>query len=200
MEKTFALLISSGLFFLVSCANSPGTEHSDIKEASVSGTTQAAVKQDNELSRKTVLSGKATILIPEEFQLMDAEMLAAKYPQTGHQPTEVYTNEEGTINIALNHTQNKAEEKDLAGVKKAMESQFKQPTIEFIQSSMPEINDRKYIQLEFVTPAVDSKIYNLLQITSLEGHLAMFTFNRTENYRKEWEATGKEIMQSIEMK
>jgi len=81
-----------------------------------------------------------------------------------------------------------------------MERQFKQPTIEFVQSSMPEINGRKYIQLEFVTPAADSKIYNLLQITSLERRLALFTFNCTENYRKDWEATVKEIMQSIEMK
>ena len=196
-----AFLISSSLFFLLSCANSPGAKHSDRKEANVSDTTQAAVKQGNmPLNIKTVLSGKATMLIPEEFKLMDAEMLASKYPQTGHQPTEVYTNEEGTINIALNYTQNKAEEKDLPGVKKTMESQFNQPTIEFIQSSMQEIYGRKYIRLEFVTPAADSKIYNLLQITSLEGRLAMFTFNCTENYRRDWEATGKEIMQSIEMK
>ena len=122
MKKIFnlAFLISSGLFFLLSCANSLGAKHSDIKEANVSDTTQTAVKGQGNvpLSHKTVLSGKATMLLPEEFELMDAEMLAAKYPKTGHQPTEVYTNEDGTINIALNYTQNKAEEKDLAGVKK----------------------------------------------------------------------------------
>jgi hypothetical protein len=56
---------------------------------------------------------------------------------------------------------------------------------------MQEIKGGKYTQLEFVTPAADSKIYNLLQIASLEGRLAMFTFNCTENYRKDWEATAK---------
>src|SRR5690606_25528230 len=124
-------------------------------------------QNDVSLSQKTVLSGKAVMLIPEGFELMSAEMLAAKYPQTGHRPKEVYTNKDGTINIALNHTQNKAEENDLPDVKKAMEAQFNQPAIEFIQSSMQEIGGREYIRLEFVSPAVDSKIYNLLQITSL---------------------------------
>ena len=202
MKRIFnlAFLISFGL--LLSCENSPGAKNLDEKKSNVFDTTQVAVRDQSKirLSRKTVLSGKATMLIPEGFELMDVEMLASKYPQTGHQPTEVYTNEEGTINIALNYTQNKAEEKDLSGVKKTMESQFNQPTIEFNQSSMQEINGRKYIQLEFVTPAVDSRIYNFIQITSFEGRLAMFTFNCTGNYRKAWEATGKKIMQSIEMK
>ncbi len=152
------------------------------------------------LNQKEVLSGKAMMLIPKMFKLMDLRILASKYPITGHRPTEVYTNKEGTINIALNYTQNKAEEKDLPGLKKTMESQFNQPNIEFIQSSLQRINGQQYVQLEFVTPAADSRIYNLLQITSLEGGLAMFTFNCTENLRKDWEATGKEIMRSIKMK
>ncbi len=200
MRRVFNV-VYSGLFFLLSCANSPGAKHSDIKETNGLDTSHAAVKQGNiPLARKAVQSGKATVLIPEGFELMDAGMLASKYPQAGHRPEEVYTNKEGTINIALNYTQNKAEEKDLPDIQKTMEKQFNHPTIEFIQSSMQEINGRKYIRLEFVTPAADSRIYNLLQITSLEGRLAMFTFNCTENYRKDWEATGKEIMQSIEMK
>jgi hypothetical protein len=118
--------LSSGLFFMLSCANSPSIKHSDIKETNVSDTTQAVKKQGNAaLSRIAVLSGNATMLLPDEFERMDAGILSSKYLQKGHQPTEVYTNEEGTINIALNYTQNKAEEKDLPAVKKTMESQFK---------------------------------------------------------------------------
>lgn len=202
VKNIFIVLLSSGLFVLLSCTNSPAVKQLESKADVSTITHQPAVKSqiDIPLNRKTVLSGKATMLIPEGFELMNAEMMASKYSKTGYQPTEVYTNEEGTINIALNYTHNKAEEKDLQGMKTTMEGQFKQPTIEFIQSSLQEINGRKYISMEFITPASDSRIYNLIQITSLEGRLAMFTFNCTENYRKDWQITGKKIMKSIEMK
>lgn len=192
LKKLFIFLISFSL--LLSCTNSPSVKQSENKIKGIQ------IQIDVPLNRKTVLSGKATMLIPGAFKMMSARMLASKYQKIGHQPTEVYTNETGTINVALNHTQNKADEKDLPSVKKIMESQFNQPSVKFIRSSMQEINYRKYIRLEFVTSATDSEIYNLLQITSFEGRLTMFTFNCTENYRKDWERFGKEIMQSIVMK
>lgn len=185
----YLFLLSYGLFILLSCTSSPAVKQ------------PAGGKPDGfTLNRKEVLSGKATMLIPEGFKLMNEEMLDSKYPKTGHQPTEVYTNSEGTINLALNYTQNQAQEKDLPEIKSTMEGQFKQPSIEFIQSRMQTIGGHEFVTLEFITPAVDSRIFNLLYITTIEGSLAMFSFNCIEDHRKEWEATGKKIMNSIEFK
>lgn len=199
MKRIFnlAFLISSGFFFLLSCTNAP--KGKQLENKSVVSATTDQPEWEVRLNRKEVLSGKATILLPYEFELMDTEMVSSKYPIAGHRPKEVYTNKEGTINIALNYTQNKTEEKDLQEVKKTLESQLNQPTIEFIQSNTQEINGQKFIQLEFITPAADSKIYNLLQITSFEGRSVLFTFNCTVDNLKGWEAIGKQILQSIEM-
>lgn len=202
MVFNFILIVSSCLFFLKSCTSTSSEEQLENKSDVSTNLDLLEGQAHGEISlnQKVVLSGKAMMLLPNMFELMDLNILASKYPITGHRPTEVYTNKEGTINIALNYTQNKAEEKDLPSLKKTMESQFNQPNIEFIQSSLLRINGRQYVQLEFITPASDTRIYNLLQITSLEGRLAMFTFNCTEYLRKDWETTGKEIMRSIEMK
>lgn len=145
--------------------------------------------------------GKSLVLkVPSDFSLMDAETLALKYPSAGHRPSEVYTNEKSTINIALNHTQNKATEANLPDVKKAMETQFNRAPFTFIKSELKEMNGSQFVILEFISPAVDTKIYNLMAIASLEGRLVMITFNCTEAERKEWEATGKKIIGSITLK
>jgi hypothetical protein len=131
---------------------------------------------------------------------MNAETLALKYPSAGHRPSEVYTNERGTINVALNHTQNKATEANLPDVKKAMETQFNRAPFTFIKSELKEMNGSQFVILEFISPAVDTKIYNLMAIASLEGRLVMTTFNCTEAERKEWEPVGKKIISSITLK
>lgn len=195
MKNTILLLLFIGILFSAYCSSSGKEKLEDNQVAA-----QSEVVTGDTLKQKPVLSGKATMLIPSQFSLMSSEMLNLKYPSKGHQPSEVYTNNEGTINIALNHTQNKAGEENLAEVKKAMEGQFNRPPINFIKSEIREINGSKVIVMEFVSPAADTMIYNLMVITSLEGRLIMITFNCTESHRKEWEPIGKRIIESIKVK
>ncbi len=87
------------VLFLISCTtgeNKTATSNKAIEQA-LSG---------SKLEAKSVMNGKLSVLLPSGFTLMGLEMLKAKYPIEGHRPTEVYTNEEGTINTAFNHTQN----------------------------------------------------------------------------------------------
>jgi len=147
-----------------------------------------------------VLSNSLVINIPANFLLMSSETLTLKYPSAGHRPSEVYTNEKSTINIALNHTQNKATEANLPDVKKVMETQFNRASFTFIKSELKEMNGSQFVILEFISPAVDTKIYNLMAIASLEGRLVMITFNCTEAEMKEWEPIGKRIIGSINLK
>lgn len=87
------------VLFILSCT--PGenktTTSNKANEQALSG---------SKLEAKSVMNGKLSVLLPAGFTLMGLEMLKAKYPIEGHRPTEVYTNEEGTINTAFNHTQN----------------------------------------------------------------------------------------------
>lgn len=156
-------------------------------------------QSENFLDTKTVLSGKVEIFLPEDFELMKAEMLSLKYPMEGRRPTEVYTNKNGSINVAFNHTNNQATQEQLPQYQQLFKRQFNQPQIEFIKSEISVINGRDFIIMEFITPAADSKIYNLMFITSLENQLLLGTFNCTTNKLPEWESKGKKIVNSIKV-
>lgn len=185
---------------LINLAGTNDDDPTGIDVGIVSATDQTRNNSEEVLDKKKVLLGKASMLIPREFVLMDANSIALKYPSAGHRPSEVYTNPKGTINIALNHTKNTGTEADLESVKKVMDAQFNRPPTEFIKSEIKKLSGKKFIILEFVSQAADTKIYNLMAITSLEGRLAMITFNCTNNYRKEWEPIGKRIIESIELR
>ena len=139
------------------------------------------------------------MLLPQDFALMDAGTIAKKYPTAGHRPTEVYTNPGGTINVALNHTGNPAKESDLEGVRQVMDAQFNRPSIDFMGSEIRELNGKKFVILEFVSQAVDTRIYNLMAIGSLDGRLVMITFNCTDNFRKNWQPVARKIISSIDV-
>ncbi|WP_194973047.1 hypothetical protein [Aquiflexum lacus] len=194
----YLLIIS--LFF--QCSNSSSTNNNSEKVQRVMQKEVFSISSKQLhflLNEKPVLSGKASMMVPENFKLMNSEMLALKYPNVGHQPTEVYTNLEGTINIALNHTKNVASEDNLQEVKKAMDAQINKPPIEFIKSELVQLNGNRCILMEFKSQAVDSKIYNLMLITSLEGRLAMVTFNCTEENLNIWKSRGNDIIYSFKL-
>ena len=163
--------------------------------------TQLLAQSGNqELTRKTVLNRGCTIMLPTSFSALSADLIELKYPNAGHRPAEVYSNVEGTINVALNHTQSKTKPSDLPAVRKAMEAQFNRAPFQFIKSDLRSINGSDFVVLEFVSQAVDTKIYNLMAMGSLEGRLVIITFNCTEPHRKQWEHIGKEIINSIALK
>jgi len=157
------------------------------------------IEQAKKFTQRTVLSGKLEMLIPASFNLMDDDMLAVKYPMEGRRPSEVYTNEAGSVNVALNHTQNRHKASELHQNKQVLQKQFGHPTIKFIASNIRSINGQECIIMEFVSPAVDTRVYNLMYVTSLDDRLMIGTFNCTELLRSEWEPIGKEIINSIKL-
>ena len=185
LDQTYRNMQIILLFFFPACVLT-------LSSAWISVSVQADV-----LKPRKVLSGKGSMLLPQDFVLMDARSIAKKYPTAGHRPTEVYTNPGGTINVALNHTRNVAKESDLEGVKQVMDAQFNRPSIDFIGSEIRDVNGKKFIILEFVSQAVDTKIYNLMAIGSLDGRLVMITFNCTDNFMKDWQPVAKKIIGSI---
>ncbi len=56
-----------------------------------------------QLAPRTVLGGKVTLLLPVTFEVMGEEMMRFKYP-TERRPTLVFTNPDGSVNVAFNHT------------------------------------------------------------------------------------------------
>ncbi len=148
---------------------------------------------------ETILNKRLKVFIPSGFALMDEVTLKARYPIEGRRPTEVYTNTEGTINIAFNHTQTRGGITDLPQFKQVFERQFNQPGINFRKSELKPINGTDFIILEFITSSPDGEVYNRMFITSLENRLLMGTFNCTVTHLQEWQPIADKIVNSLEV-
>lgn len=154
-----------------------------------------------ELEKRSLLNNKLELKIPKDFQIMSDEMLSTKYP-SDRRPTLVYTNPSGGINVALNLTESRATQNQIPTYKEYLLETFKNayPSAEWKSSGVTTINGRKVGYLEFVTPAIDTQIYNLFFFTDLEGKLLLCTFNCTIKSMNEWSPAAKEIMNSLRIK
>src|SRR5690606_29927695 len=114
---------------------------------------------NDNLRLKQVLMGKVEIFIPKGFVSMKEEMIQAKYPTKSISNSEVFTNEEATINIAFEHTQNKSTLEELPEFLSIFKHQFSHPSIDFKKGEIEKINNRDWIILEMITPAVETEVY-----------------------------------------
>jgi hypothetical protein len=151
-----------------------------------------------ELEERIVLDKKVALRIPKGFEVMQEEMLKAKYPAE-RRPTLVYTNASGGINVALNLTANKASQELMPAYQENFLQTFTKlyPSTKGIKSGVEEANGRKVGFIELVTPAVDTEIYNLIFFTDIDGQLLLCTFNCTVKDQVAWQPTAKEIMASL---
>lgn len=145
-----------------------------------------------------MLGDKLTILIPKNFQIMHEEMLKLKYPAE-RRPTLVYTNESGSVNIALNHTNNRMAETNLSRFHKNMEDAFKNiyPSANGFRSGVFKLAGRECFFIDLRTPALDTPIRNVIFATSCEGRMLLVSFNVTEKNENEWLAVGNKAIMSV---
>lgn len=151
-----------------------------------------------ELIKTSVIKNKVSILIPKNFSYMSEEMIKAKYPMETR-PTLVYSDKNGTVNVAVNSTPHKARSGDIKQYKDIFEQTFKNtyPSAKWISSGVKDIKGKKTGYLELVTPAIDTEIYNLIFFTDLDGKLLMCTFNCMIKDMKKWKGAAHKIMESL---
>ena len=131
---------------------------------------------------------------------MSEEMLVVKYPSE-RRPALVLTNEEGSVNIAFNHTASALAPEQLEEAWKAMDQMFRgnYPGAEWFRSEITEIKGRPWFVLELRTPAADTDIRNLMLGTSLDGRLLIVAVNMTKGLEQEWLPLAQQIVESIEI-
>lgn len=146
-----------------------------------------------ELKEQFLFDGRLKISIPAEFSLMSEEMRNIKYPNY-NPPTEVYTNEATTVNLALKALP--VHSKTLIQLKEDFEKGFSNlnPEVKIIT-----INGIEALKVSFVSKAIDTDIYNrMVIIPLLDGKTyAMFNFNMTKKEFPQWGNVCEEIIQSV---
>lgn len=139
--------------------------------------------------------GGILLKIPKDFEIMAAEYVEMKYPLEDR-PSLVYTNEDGSINIGYSVKEtllgNDEVEETTKQVADIYDDIFESLDFDIIKKDNYNIG-----MLKFISPAVDSKIYNHLMIMSIDGKVVMVSFNCMEEDMDEWKAVGDFILKSV---
>ncbi|MEJ8547422.1 hypothetical protein [Brevibacillus borstelensis] len=177
-----------------------GTNGTD--SAKTDAPTENASNQtaSDKLEAKKVLSDKVEILIPKGFDIMSEEMAKVKYPGE-NRPTLIYTDADGSVNLAFNHTPTPVQDSQIKELKDQMKQVFEQgyPDATWYKDEVTQINGKNVGVFELLTPAADTKVYNLIFFTELDGKLLMMTFNCTDKLMDEWKPLAQQILQSYKV-
>ena len=154
-----------------------------------------------ELTKIEALNGKVTILAPKSFGPMPSDILEIKYPAS-RRPTEVLSDNTGGITLAFNHTNNAMLPSQVKEAHKSISEMFHNmyPSATWLTDEVIEQNGKAFMVLEVVTPAIDTKIHNIMYGTSVDGRFLLASFNTTVEQAKEWLPIGKKIMASLTVK
>jgi hypothetical protein len=199
------------IFLLFSCSGQPSNKELNNSlqqhpETSDAGNPVVSSESNNTIAASSVqlieriVLERMEVLIPRDFTIMDNEMMEVKYPQKIGTSFIAYTNIEGSVNIAFEHSANKATMRELPMLKNAFEQQFNQPGIDFRKSEIRNINGTDFIVIEMITPAVDTHVYNLMFITSSDSRLLIGTFNCTIGEMSKWQTVAERIVASVKIK
>lgn len=113
---------------------------------------------------------------------MTPEEIALKFPtQLGNQPQYVYANDRRSVSIAITFSPAQISPEQLPELKNFFPKFLEQvrPDIKWITQDFTVINKVRWIQLEFISRAIDTKIHNDAYFTSFDGKMLGFNFNST---------------------
>lgn len=159
------------------------------------------IKLNGKLLPTTELSlfgDKVKIRIPKIFELMPAEMAALKYPSE-RRPKPIYTDDSTSINLAFNHTDNLLDDAEMNEFQEEMAEVLRnaQPAARFLDEGVVELEQKPFGFIEFISPAIDGTIYNLIYLASLEERALLCTFNCLEEDMEIWRSVAKAMMESL---
>ena len=150
------------------------------------------------LEERTVLGGQVSLLVPKSFKPMSEASLELKYPAE-QRPTEVLSNEQGSVNLAFNYTQDALKPNEVAEAYPTIDELFRNlyPSARWNRSEVVSRGGRDYFVMDLWTPAVDTEIRNVIIGTSAEGRFLLATFNVTRELEGAWGNVGEKIMSSL---
>ncbi len=152
---------------------------------------------DISLVYKDVLSGALRIKIPQTFVPMSREDIKVKYPQANPDNITVYSNQRGTINILLNISDVLLENELSSVLFQTTERLKKVKGLSIEKSEVKKINNKEVAIIAFNSQAVDTRIYNLMFITDINGKTFTGNYNCTYEHLSKWKDIGAEIVNSL---
>ena len=156
---------------------------------------QPPVSPTTETQRVYLAEKRVSFVPPAGFTAMTPEEIALKFPSGANQPQYVYANQRRTVSVAITFSQARISPDQLPELKNFLPKFLEQvrPGIKWITQDFTVINKVRWIQLDFISRAIDTNIHNDTYITSFDGKMLGFNFNSTV---EQYDAAKAELRKS----
>ena len=146
----------------------------------------------------SLLDHQITIHMPRLFRLMTPQEASLKYPSE-RRPTLIYTNTNATINLTFNHTSSLLDYEEIEEFTQAMSTilQANQPIRQWIGHGLYAAGEQQYGYCEFISPALNTDVYNLMFFASLQGKALIGGFNCIESDQIDWQPIAWAMLESL---
>lgn len=177
------------------------TVHTDSLLEEQRKTPSAILEKQKKYKVRSFYNDHLKIKLPILFDLMNEDFVKAKYPTLNANLAKVYSNSDGTISILLERSNSPLKSTELPNIKKQIAQSFGSiPEIDLQNATVKKINNKDFVVVEFTSEAIDSRLYNLMFITDVDGKTFTGTFNCTVDYLTEWKPKAQEILNSVIIK
>lgn len=169
------------------------TAQKDIRKGSVLVGGKTLVFKERE-----ILKRKMWIWMPDSFGQLSKELARLKYPNE-NRPDIIFTNPETTVNVTVSHKQDKLGKGQEEEIRDYMEQVIARlhPESGTIEKQTALAGEHCFAWFDFVTPAIDTEIYNLMFFTALENRLLMGACNCLKPDMEEWKELFIQMLESV---
>lgn len=144
------------------------------------------------------LLGQLQVSLPSNFSKLTRDIIELKYPYSNNSPQEVYSDEFGKVNFTASLRENMpTEPHHLNEVKEVLVNNIQQNNITIIKEGFTQIDDKKFVLIEFTSEGVDEMIYNIMYASSLKGKLLIGNFNFPNMEFVKWYDRGLNTIKSM---
>ncbi|MFJ5789265.1 hypothetical protein ACIP9G_04195 [Lysinibacillus sp. NPDC093197] len=136
--------------------------------------------------------------IPTTFEEMETDLKDIKYPSS-RRPDYIYTSVSTSINVTMKIMEQQLQEEELEDFTETMMTilQKLQPDAEMLDIGMKEVNGLQIGYFDFISKALDNKIYNLMFLFIAGDNVATGSVNCLKKEMNIWQPVAYGMLETI---
>lgn len=149
--------------------------------------------------RKVIVEQGFSMLMPTDFVELPMEIARIKYP-SAQRPDLIWSNEATTVNITFTHKEELLADEEAEEVRDLMKTILLRtnPGLKEVVCETEMVEEKPIAYMEFISPALDADVYNLMFFFSLQERLLMGSLNCLLPEKGDWRELFVQMLQSIE--
>lgn len=149
-------------------------------------------------SERVLLDGKIGIWMPEDYEALSPETIAAVY-LLGNKPDMVFGNSYLTFSVGFNYTEHEVPNEYMGDFNKIVRMILERsgPKVKILSEKVWQAGRHTVSSIELLSHTVTDTIYNFMFFSSLEGRVLIGFVNFNYKFRERYTTIAREILQSF---